>query len=117
MKRLLANGSRTWFWRLSSISSLAILSLAVPSAPAVAESCHPNPTAAADAQRVMPRSEVVNLPTPLKNRLGQIAARNHSVLPVEAFKEADQASQLFQYYLLDTTGFEPNVFTAVIPGV
>jgi hypothetical protein len=36
---------------------------------------------------------------------------------VQAFAEADQPSQLFQYYLLDTTGFEPNVFTASIPGV
>src|SRR6058998_3337600 len=26
-------------------------------------------------------------------------------------------SQLFQYYLLDTNGFEPNVFTTTFPGV
>src|SRR5258708_4788348 len=38
-------------------------------------------------------------------------------LPMQAFAEADEASRLFQYYLLDTTGFEPNVFTAIIPGV
>jgi hypothetical protein len=36
---------------------------------------------------------------------------------VRAYAEADQPSQLFQYYLLDTHGFEPNVFTAKIPGV
>jgi hypothetical protein len=24
---------------------------------------------------------------------------------------------LFQYYLLDTTGFEPNVFTTIFPGI
>src|SRR5512133_1361723 len=36
---------------------------------------------------------------------------------MQAFDEADGASQLFQYYLLDTTGFEPNVFTTIIPGV
>jgi hypothetical protein len=36
---------------------------------------------------------------------------------VQAYAEADQPSQLFQYYLLDTHGFEPNVFTARIPGV
>jgi len=58
--------------------------------------------------------DVVNLPVPLKNRLGQVAARNHTYLPLQAFAEADQPSQLFQYYLLDSTGFEPNVFTAVI---
>jgi len=116
MKRLLANDRRTWFWRLSSLSSLAILSLAIPSGPAAAQ-CNPNPNAAADAQTVMTRGDVANLPVALKNRLGQIAARNHSILPVQAFAEADQPSQLFQYYILDTTGFEPNVFTAVIPGV
>jgi hypothetical protein len=38
-------------------------------------------------------------------------------VPVQAFAEADGASQLFQYYLLDTTGFQPNVFTTIFPGV
>jgi hypothetical protein len=33
------------------------------------------------------------------------------------FNEADPPSQLFQYYLLDTSGFEPNVFTTLFPGV
>src|SRR5262249_30242121 len=50
-------------------------------------------------------------------RLVQIAGRPHTVLPLQAFAEADQPSQLFQYYLLDTTGFEPNVFTTQIAGV
>ena len=36
---------------------------------------------------------------------------------LQVFAEADKPSQLFQYYLLDTTGFEPNVFTSIIPGV
>src|SRR5215813_3558148 len=116
MERLLATYRRTWFQRLSSLSSLAVLSLAIPSGPAAAQ-CNPNPTAAADAQAVMTRGDVASLPTPLKNRLGQIAARNHTYLPLQAFAEADQPSQLFQYYVLDTTGFEPNVFTAVIQGV
>jgi hypothetical protein len=57
------------------------------------------------------------LPAPLKERLVELAGRPHSVLPVQTFSEADQPSQLFQYYLLDTTGFEPNVFTTSIPGV
>jgi len=60
---------------------------------------------------------VVNLPQPLKDRLIRLADRPHSYLPIQAFAEADGASQLFQYYLLDTTGFEPNVFTTIIPGV
>src|SRR3979490_2753159 len=31
--------------------------------------------------------------------------------------EDEKPSQLFQYYLLDTNGFEPNVFTTRFPGV
>src|SRR5246127_4379380 len=53
----------------------------------------------------------------MKDRLIHRADRPHSYLPIQAFAEADGASQLFQYYLLDTTGFEPNVFTTLIPGV
>ena len=59
----------------------------------------------------------MNLPGPLQARLGSLAARPHSQLPTQAYAEADGASQLFQYYLLDTTGFEPNVFTAIFPGI
>jgi hypothetical protein len=49
--------------------------------------------------------------------LAQLANRPHTYLPLQVFNEADEASQLFQYYLLDTSGFQPNVFTAIIPGV
>ena len=79
--------------------------------------CHANPNAAADSAAVASRGDVVNLPQPLKDRLIQLADRPHSYLPIQAFAEADRASQLFQYYLLDTTGFESNVFTTLIPGV
>src|SRR6266478_3363252 len=79
--------------------------------------CHPNPRAALDMETVANRGDIRKLPAPLKERLVQLADRPHSVLPVQAFAEADQPSQLFQYYLLDTTGFEPNVFTTSIPGV
>jgi len=79
--------------------------------------CHPNPDAASNIETVVNRGDIRNLPAPLKERLAQLAARPHSVLPVQTFAEADQPSQLFQYYLLDTTGFEPNVFTTSIPGV
>jgi hypothetical protein len=79
--------------------------------------CHPNPNAAADDAAVSARGDVVNLPQPLQNRLVQLADRPHSFPPIQAFNEADGASQLFQYYLLDTTGFEANVFTTIIPGV
>ena len=79
--------------------------------------CHPNPRAARDMETVANRDDIRKLPALLKERLVQLAGRPHSVLPVQAFAEADQPSQLFQYYLLDTSGFEPNVFTTRIPGV
>jgi hypothetical protein len=83
-----------------------------PSAP-----CHPNPNAAQDRTTVANRGDVQNLPDPLRDRLVRLADRPHSILPLQAFAEADKSSQLFQYYLLDSTGFEPNVFTHIFPGV
>jgi hypothetical protein len=79
--------------------------------------CHPNPNETQDVATVTGRGDIVNLPAPLKDRLSQLADRPHSVLPLQVYAEADGASQLFQYYLLDTNGFEPNVFTTIIPGV
>src|SRR5438132_6503544 len=79
--------------------------------------CHPNPNAAADRDAVANRGDVVKLPQPLKNQLIRLADRPHTYLPLQVFAEADKPSQLFQYYLLDTDGFEPNVFTRVFPGV
>src|SRR6516225_3346005 len=79
--------------------------------------CHPNPNADADRAAVAGRGDVVNLPAPLKDRLVRLADRPHTYLPLQVFAEADGASQLFQYYLLDTTGFQPNVFTTIFPRV
>jgi hypothetical protein len=85
--------------------------------------CFPNPNAAADRDAVANRGDIKNLPTPLKDRLVQLADRPHTYLPIQAFAEAQNPDQspksslLFQYYLLDTTGFEPNVLTSIIPGV
>jgi hypothetical protein len=79
--------------------------------------CHPNPQAAQDEATVLARGDVASLPAPLKDRLAQLANRPHSQLPLQVFNEADGASQLFQYYLLDTSGFQPNVFTTQIPGI
>jgi hypothetical protein len=79
--------------------------------------CHPNPHAAADRERVRTRGDVRLLPEPLRQRLAELAGRPHSQLPTQAYAEADQPSQLFQYYLLDTTGFEPNPFTSLFPGI
>src|SRR5216684_4392286 len=87
--------------------------------------CHPNLDADEDMAEVRHRGDVRHLPDPLKDRLVRLADRPHSQLPTQAYAEAhfDRApfkpkpSQLFQYYLLDTTGFEPNPFTILIPGV
>ncbi|HKQ33016.1 MAG TPA: hypothetical protein VJV40_07410, partial [Thermodesulfobacteriota bacterium] len=70
-----------------------------------------------DREDVLKREDVKNLPDELKNRLGDLAERPHSALPITAFAEADTPSQLFQYYLLDTEGFQPNIFTTIIPGI
>ena len=70
-----------------------------------------------DERLVRNRGDVVHLPGPLKDALGELAERPHTSLPMIAFAEADKPSQLFQYYLLNTEGFQPNVFTAIIPGL
>src|SRR4051812_23842254 len=49
----------------------------VPPAP-----CHPNPNAATDGATAMNRGDIKNLPDPLKDRLGALAKRPHSILPV-----------------------------------
>jgi hypothetical protein len=79
--------------------------------------CHPNPNAAADAASVANRGDVAKLPQPLVDRLVRLANRPHTYLPLQVFAEAGKPSQLFQYYLLDTDGFEPNVFTTIFPGI
>ncbi len=79
--------------------------------------CHPNPNADQDMAAVAARGDIASLPAPLQSQIVRIAGRPHSQLPTQAFNEADGASQLFQYYLLDTNGFEPNVFTTIFPGV
>lgn len=70
-----------------------------------------------DELRVRFREDVVNLPAPLKNTLAELAGRPHTYSPMRVFAEADKPSQLFQYYLLDTRNFQPNIFTSVVPGI
>src|SRR2546422_7582003 len=57
--------------------------------------CHPNPSAAQDETTVRSRGDIMQLPQPLKDRLAQLANRPHSILPLQVYAEADQASQLF----------------------
>ncbi|MCI0747400.1 MAG: hypothetical protein L0Y58_18495 [Verrucomicrobia subdivision 3 bacterium] len=77
-----------------------------------------------DAREIAKRGDITTLPGPLKDRIVEMAGRPHTYVPQTVFSEvagtgknADVPSQLFQYYLLDTTGFESNVFTSVIPGI
>jgi hypothetical protein len=108
-------------WILLAVTSVATGPLALaakpPSPEPVPAPCHPNPKAIADIQAILNRGDISHLPDALKNRLARLAGRPHSALPTQAYAEADNKSQLFQYYLLDTNGFEPNVFTSLIPGV
>jgi len=87
--------------------------------------CHPNPSANNDMAKVRNRGDIRSLPEALRDRLVELAGRPHSQLPTQAYAEAHsdkppfkpKPSELFQYYLLDTTGFEANPFTSLIPGV
>jgi hypothetical protein len=79
--------------------------------------CHPNPNAAVDRDTVRTRGDVKNLPDRLQDRLERMADRPHTFLPMQTYAEANQPSQLFQYYLLDSAGFEANPFTARFPGI
>jgi hypothetical protein len=98
--------------RARLVQLLALALPAVFAAGLVQAQCHP-----ANSEDISTRGDIVNLPADLKARLIDLANRPHSVAPLQVFAEADLPSQLFQYYLLDTTGFEPNVFTTIFPGV
>ena len=66
---------------------------------------------------MLARPDVSHLPKPLKLRLADLAGRPVSYPPLTVFAEASKPSLLFAYYLLDSTGFEPNVFTTTVPGI
>jgi hypothetical protein len=63
------------------------------------------------------RGDLVHLPDPLQDRLIVLHNRPRTFDPMQAFDEAPKPSQLFQYYLLDTKHFQPNVFTKTIKGI
>jgi hypothetical protein len=114
--------SATGAWRLALLA-LITCTLNVGHAEQPPPPCIPNPQADQDMATVRQRGDIRQLPDPLKERLVRIAGRPHSQLPTQTHAEAHTAtgepkpSRLFQYYLLDTTGFEPNPFTSLIPGV
>jgi hypothetical protein len=103
--------------RLIALFSALVLGTQLGYAEQPPAPCHPNPNANQDMSTVASRGDIASLPAALKNQIVRIAGRPHSQLPTQAYAEADGASQLFQYYLLDTTGFQPNVFSAILPGV
>ena len=102
---------RACFCSVLALSVPVVLAISGARAEQPPPPCHPNPTADADEAAVRSRGDIVNLPGELQDRLALLANRPHTYLPLQVFNEADGASQLFQYYLLDTNGFEPNVFT------
>jgi len=63
------------------------------------------------------RGDIRELPAPLKQRLILLAHRPHTFDPMQVFGEAPKPSRLFQYYLIDTKNFQPNVFTTTIKGI
>lgn len=106
--------------RFAHIGLTMIASLTCAGLPLYSEAAnppHPNPRAEQDEAAVVNRGDVRQLPAPLRSALGELAEESHTFLPIQVFAEADKPSQLFQYYLLDTTGFEPNIFTAIVPGI
>ncbi len=70
-----------------------------------------------EAGSLRDRGDLTNLPDQLKDRIVSIGARPHTFAPLTVFSEAQSASRLFAYYLLDSKGFEPNIFTTTIPGI
>src|SRR5882724_7985540 len=115
--------SATGAWLLAMLA-LITLTLKIGHAEQPPPPCNPNPQADQDMATVLQRGDISRLPGPLQERLVRLAGRPHSQLPTQTYAEAKdedtgepKPSQLFQYYLLDSTGFEPNTFTSLIPGV
>jgi hypothetical protein len=70
-----------------------------------------------EVSQLLERKDIKSLPKPLQDRLVQLIEQPHAFPAIPAFNEAADPSLLFQYYLLDQTSFQPNVFTAQIPGI
>ena len=102
---LLPMPSRIKLTRLTALVALGLT--AVLAAPAGAAGDEDSGGRSAEA-RIKNRGDIRHLPAPLKDRIGVLAGRPHTFLPMRAFSEADKPSQLFQYYLLDTKNFQPD---------
>ena len=71
----------------------------------------------AELHSLRERGDIKFLPAPLQDRLVELARRPHSYLPLTVFGEAVRPQPTVRVYLLDTTGFLPNVFTSIVPGI
>src|SRR5215469_10651524 len=69
--------------------------------------CFPNPRAARDSALVRNRGDIRNLPEPLKERIVRMAGRPHSILPTQAFAEADNPASYLNTTCLIPTNFSP----------
>ena len=70
-----------------------------------------------EVSNLLQREDIKSLPKPLQDRLVQLIEQPHAFPAIPAFNEAANPSLLFQYYLVDQTSFQPNVFTTQIAGV
>ena len=93
----------------------SILAVTVPAVLGLAVS--PSFANELEVSQLLQREDIKSLPEPLQARLVQLIEQPHAFPAVPAFNEAANPSLLFQYYLLDQTSFQPNVFTAAIPGI
>jgi hypothetical protein len=90
---------------LLALTSLALAALAATAIGAQTGGCPLAPIASRNIRSLRERGDIRFLPAPLQNRLLE--------LPLTAFSEAAEPSRLLGYYLLDTTGFPPNVLTSI----
>lgn len=98
--------------KLLACSMICVGAATLVSAAAAQSQSKPTP-----GEKIARRGDIKNLPAPLKARIVELANRPTTSVPNIVFSEADTPSQLFQYYLLDTKHFQPNVFTDIIPGL
>ena len=106
----------------SGAGGMTATTCAAPAPVTISPPCHPT-TCTPD---FCTRGDIAPLGTlsatqPLQDRLATLACSPRSIPPLQIFAEADPAaggkSRLFMYYLLDSTGFQPSMFTTRIPGV
>ena len=100
------------------VSRRQAIALAAAAATGLAITAFPASGASRSAHStIADRGDVRHLPGSLKQRLELLANRPRTFEPMRAFSEAPAPSRLFQYYLLDTKSFQPNVYTTTINGI